>query len=346
MYPVLSYALYLATRRCSKIYVYIFICIIYAILLAFLKSQIYLDDFFGYFNHFKEYTDLGIVPLYSNGKEFVLTLIMIGISKFNYFNFEIEFFSFSIKIINYLLILYAIFLYNKRNLFVIVLLFTSPNFVMYGDSFIRQGFSLAFLLIALFEDGFKKILFYLLSLVTHLTNFIFLPFLLKDIKIIYLYVSFIIVFILQISISYDFFSEFAYYFGAEDKLDYIDNLYASGVGSTSPSIGAYLPPIAIITIYLLSKKRTPKGDRLAGLFLYCMVFSLLLIEIPFASARFMMLILIYTPLLFLLLEGRIQVITSMMIYLYLWSRFLYRTPPTLELNFEMLVWPLEVSGVF
>ena len=316
-----------------------------SIFLSIIKIQLYEDDFFGYFEHYRSYVKKGEIPFYSEGKEFILTAVIMLVSIFEIDN--VDFFSFSMKIILYSLVALFFVRYkskdNENNYYLIILALTSPNFIIYTDSFIRQSLSLIFLLLSLTFSIQKKIILFFLSIFTHLTNLIYLPMIFIEVKFIYM-VLVLIVSYLVVGIDYGLFSTIASNLGMSDKLYFIDQMYQQGMVDTRPSIATFLPAILIIIVAKVTNKNLNATDnRLINLFLYSIIIGNLVSGIPYATSRISMLVIAFTPVLFVLLKGKFQIILSAIIYLYLWLRFMYRDNPTLELNYQYLVWPFGIN---
>jgi hypothetical protein len=316
-----------------------------SIFLSIIKIQLYEDDFFGYFEHYRSYVKKGEIPFYSEGKEFILTAVIMLVSIFEIDN--VDFFSFSMKIILYSLVALFFVRYkskdNENNYYLIILALTSPNFIIYTDSFIRQSLSLIFLLLSLTFSIQKKIILFFLSIFTHLTNLIYLPMIFIEVKFIYM-VLVLIVSYLVVGINYGLFSTIASNLGMSDKLYFIDQMYQQGMVDTRPSIATFLPAILIIIVAKVTNKNLNATDnRLINLFLYSIIIGNLVSGIPYTTPRISMLVIAFTPVLFVLLKGKFQIILSAIIYFYLWLRFMYRDNPTLELNYQYLVWPFGIN---
>lgn len=347
MFPIFNYLLYFLFKNnfnLNKLYLFIY-AIFLSLFLAVIKLHLYEDDFFGYFEHYQSLINNNEVPYYSEGKELVLTAIMLGIGAFK-IN-EIVYFSFVIKIITFATLLGFLRNYksniNKYNSYIFVLAVTSPNFIIYTDSFIRQSISLVFLLLCIISDLHKKLFFYAISVFTHLSTLIYLPILHINIRFSLMFIALILSYLVS-GVDYEIFSNVADFFGMSDKLYFIDQMYALGAIDTRPSFTTFLPAILIIVVAKVSNKNLSEHDnKLINIFLYTIILGNLVAGIPFATSRVSMLVMAFTPILFILLRGRVQVVLSSIIYIYLWVRFALRENPTLELNYQYLVWPFGVS---
>jgi hypothetical protein len=347
MFPILNFLLYIFLKKYIKGNTVILLIYLIAVSIFFslVKLNLYEDDFFGYNEHYQNYLKNKEIPYYSEGREFILTALIMLVSIFEIDN--IEFFSFSMKIILYSLASLFFLRYksqkNEKNYFVIILALTSPNFIIYTDSFIRQSLSLIFLLLSLTFNFQKKIIYFLLSIFTHLTNLIYLPMILIEVRFIYM-VFVLVVSYLITGIDYGVFSAIASALGMSDKLYFIDQMYQQGMVDTRPSVTTFLPAILIIIAAKVTNKNLDAIDnRLINLFLYSIIIGNLVSGIPYASSRISMLVIAFTPVLFVLLKGRVQILLSAIIYFFLWSRFIYRDNPTLELNYQYLVWPFGIN---
>lgn len=349
MFPIINFSFYILltlskNRAFSKIIGIAYICIL-ALFLATVKQQVYNDDFFGYYEQYVELIRNNYITYYSDGKEFVLTLIFILLSQF-YIENQI-FFSFCIKLINFLILFTFIHSFLKKsgdnNQYIFILIATSPNFLLYSDSFIRQSLSLCFILLSVAQiNMFKRTTYFVLACATHLSNLIYIPILIFNLRVATLIMLFIISFLLVETLDYQIFSTVAEFLGMGDKLLFIDNLYLIGEIDTKPSITTYIPTILIISYYLyINKSHSEINNRLINLFLYTLIAGNLVANIPYASSRITMLTMIYTPVLFILLRGWKQTTLAFIIYLYLWGRFLTRENPTMELNYHFLIWPFN-----
>ena len=347
MFPIANFLIYIFIKKYIKgnAAVLLLYLIGISIFLSIIKIHQYEDDFFGYFNHYQSYIKNGEIPLYSEGKEFILTVVIFLVGVFQVDN--INFFSFSIKIIFYSFVSLFFLRYKSKdkesNYYLIILVLTSPNFIIYTDSFIRQSLGLIFLLLSLTFSLQKKIIYSLLSIFTHLTNLIYLPIIFTKVKFIHM-VLVLIVSYLIIGIDYEVFSAMASIVGMSDKLYFIDQMYKQGMVDTRPSIATFLPAILIITAAKVTNKNLDSTDnKLINIFLYSIIIGNLVSGIPYATSRISMLVIAFTPVLFVLLKGRVQIVLSVIIYCYMWLRFIYRDNPTLELNYQYLVWPFGLN---
>lgn len=347
MFPIINFILYLYFKNHLKgnIVVLSIYLVIISIFLSIIKLHLYEDDFFGYFDHYQNFLINNEIPYYSDGKEFILTILilLVGILDIN----NINFFSFSMKIIFYSIVAQFFIKYKKtdvkQNYYLIILALTSPNFIIYTDSFIRQSLSISFLLLCFTCSLNKKIIFYLISIFTHLANLIYLPMIFIKISFIYMVLILIVSYGIA-GVDYEIFSFIASKIGMADKLYFIDQMYEHGMVDTKPSVSTYLPAILIIIVAKLTKKSLDDNDnRLINLFMYSIIIGNLVSGIPYASSRISMLVIAFTPILFVLLKGKVQIIFSAIIYIYLWTRFMYRDHPTLELNYQYLVWPFNIN---
>ncbi len=314
--------------------------LLFALILSIIKIHLYDDDFYEYYQHYLSYLHDGVYPTYALGKEFFLSLVIIFISLFNLEN--IYFFSFIIKALNFLLVYLFLRKFGKNNEFIIVLLFLSPLFIMYSDSFIRQSLSLSLLLVALTELNYKKYAYYLMSIFTHTSSIIYLPVILKRIEPKILFIFLILSFFIN-PISNSFLESFLHFFNLSDKL-YFSNqiLEIDPEYSTTPSIFSFLPTVAIIFTALITRDNFSNVEvKLINIFILAMIFVNLLLLVPYASSRIGILLYCYTPLLFVLLKGRSRVLLICVIYFYYWYRFITRENQTMELNFQYLIWPFN-----
>lgn len=346
MFPLISILLFTVLRqiRLTKYIIYIYV-ILFATLLSLVKNRLYEDDFFGYFEHYQSLINLGEITYYSQGAEFVLTILImaIGLIKID----SIFFFSLYIKLITYALIIAFLLKYDKkRNLIVIFIAITaSPNFIMYTDSFIRQTISLALILLCVAMEIKYRAIIFILAVATHLTAIAYAPILiLNKIKLKHIFVILILSYMFDI-VDYRFFSSVANILGMNDKLYFIEQIYLSGVLiDTKPSITTFIPAVLIIIISIITNKQhTEKDKLLINLFIWSIIMGNIVSEIPYASSRIAMLTMAYTTILYILLKGRTLIITSVVINGYLWIRFITRENPTMEMNFQNLVWPLSVN---
>jgi hypothetical protein len=165
------------------------------------------------------------------------------------------------------------------------------------------------------------------------------------IEVRFIYMVFVLVVSYLITgIDYGVFSAIASALGMSDKLYFIDQMYQQGMVDTRPSVTTFLPAILIIIAAKVTNKNLDAIDnRLINLFLYSIIIGNLVSGIPYASSRISMLVIAFTPVLFVLLKGRVQILLSAIIYFFLWSRFIYRDNPTLELNYQYLVWPFGIN---
>jgi hypothetical protein len=130
-----------------------------------------------------------------------------------------------------------------------------------------------------------------------------------------------------------------------DKLYFIDQIYLSGVIiDTKPSITTFIPAVLIIIISKITiKNQTEKDKLLINMFMWSIIMGNIVSTIPYASSRIAMLTMAYTTILYVLLKGRTLLITSILINGYLWMRFATRENPTMEMNFQNLIWPLSIN---
>ncbi len=348
MFPAISFLFYILGGSLNKIVnskalLYIYILML-ALLLAIIKNQIYEDDFYGYYSQYVELIKSGSVTLYSDGKEATLSLIMILVSIFGIENQV--YFSFCIKLINYILLLKFVLQFIKfnqnKNKFIFILITLSPNFILYSDSFIRQSLSLIFIMFAVIQT--KKInsfFYFFLSCTTHLSNIVYFPLIIFKYNIKITLIILIVSFFIE-GLDFQLFSLIANLLGMGDKLLFIENIYTQGVVDTKPSISTFIPTILVISMILISNKTlTEQQKNIIVLFCYTMIIGNIVGNIPYATSRIAMLIMIYSPILLMLLRNKIQIIIGMLINCYLWVRFVGRDNPTMELNFQLLIWPIN-----
>ena len=321
-------------------YIHIPVVLLFALIISVIKTHVYDDDFYGYYQHYLSYLHDGIYPIYSEGKEFVLSLVVIFIALFNVEN--IYLFSFLVKALNFLLVYLFLRKFGKNNEFIIVLLFLSPLFIMYSDSFIRQSLSLSLLLIALTELNNKRYVYFLMSIFTHISSIIYFPVINKRIEPKILFVFFILS-IFTHPISYSFLESILDFFNLTDKLYFSNQIMKiDSEVLTNPSIFSFLPTVAIICTAFITRSNFSNMEvKLINIFILAMIFMNVLVLIPYASSRIGILIYCYTPLLFVLLKGRSRIALICVIYFYYWYRFITRENPSMELNFQYLIWPFN-----
>lgn len=328
-----------------KIAYYYLYAFFVSLIFSVVKVRQYEDDFYGYYSHYIEYVNNGIVPFYSEGKEFVLTSIFVtfGLTGID----SVVFFSFFNKLLLYLLLLKFYKNYNGcaqwKTVGCFILLLAFPNFIIYTDSFIRQTLSLAILLLGLTYGAGYRIIFFLIACFTHSASILFFPIYFFQFNTVLLYGLVILSYLIP-GIDYSVFKELAAYLGMSDKAVFIDKMYEFDNVNTKPAITTFLMPLFLIAVACFDKIKSLQRYQLCNLFLYAIFISNIASDIPFAANRIGMLAIAFAPILFVLFQQRLRLLLALPFILITWARFVVVDDATLEVNYKYLTWPFFVHN--